>query len=409
MRRHRQRSESRDRRRYHGLLVAGTVASAIALAACSSSPGSSSAASTTSSSKGNSGSGPIVIGGVIGTTGAYGVTGVQMKNSTQLAISKINANGGVLGRKLTFKWYNDQASATVATQLFHRVVSEGAVAVEGSGDAAPATTAVANKMGIPEFAVIDDGGLTIQPTGPSSKPLPWSFDTATNSFAYGTADAKYANSNCSNLAVLHDPTPYGVGGNDAIKAAYKGKIVLDSAISEDWSSGATVPITAEINKLKQANASCVVVWLTPQDEASFVKTAASLGDKFTVIGNDETNASTVFPKLAGSAAVGVVTNQVTALLHPSAKLKAFQKEYATKFGGTASVFGYGTYDGVMMVAKAIEMEHSTSPKAIQKGLNSITDFTGLTGKLSLKGTHQTMGANELTAVKWNGSAWVPAS
>lgn len=381
---------------------------AVALAACSASPGSTSGASTRADKSASGGGKPIVIGGVIGTTGAYGVTGVQMKNATKLAISQINAKGGVLGRKLTFKWYNDQASATIATQEFRRVVGEGAVAVEGSGDAAPATTAIANKMGIPEFAVIDDGGLTIQPTGPKAKPLPWSFDTATNSFAYGTADAQYANSHCSNLAVLHDPTPYGVGGNDAIRAAYHKKIVLDNAISEDWSSGATVPITAEINKLKQANADCVVVWLTPQDEASFVKTEASLGDKFTVIGNDETNASTVFTKLAGSAADGTVTNQVTALLHPSAKLKSFEKEYARKFGGTASVFGYGTYDGVMMVAKAIQMEHSTKPKAIQKGLNSIKNYPGLTGKLTLKGTHQTMGANELTAVKWNGSAWVAA-
>lgn len=395
-------STRRRSRRYLWLAMASSVAG---ITVCSSIPGNVAGASARHK-KGDSG--PIVIGGVIGTTGAYGVTGVQMKNATQLAIKQINAKGGVLGRKLTFKWYNDQASATIATQEFHRVVGDGAVAVEGSGDAAPATTVVANKMGIPEFAVIDDGGLTIQPTGPKAKPLTWSFDTATNSFAYGTADAQYANKHCSNLAVLHDPTPYGIGGNDAIKTAYHRKIVLDDAISEDWSSGATVPITAEINKLKQANADCVVVWLTPQDEASFVKTEASLGDKFTAIGNDETNASTVFTKLAGSAADGMVTNDVTALLHPSAQLKKFQKAYAKEFGGTASVFGYGTYDGVMMVAKAIQKEHSTSPKAIQRGLNSIKNYPGLTGKLTLGGTHQTMGANELTAVKWNGSAWVPA-
>lgn len=396
----RQKSKSGSPCRPLRWLGVGSVA--VVLTACLASTGSTAGASSRRNAK------PIVIGGVIGTTGAYGVTGIQMRNATELAISQLNAKGGVLGRKLTFKWYNDQASATVATEEFHRVVGEGAVAVEGSGDAAPATTAVANKMHIPEFAVIDDGGLTIQPTGPRSKPLPWSFDTATNSFAYGTADANYANAHCSNLAVLHDPTPYGVGGNDAIRAAYHKKIVLDEAISENWSTGATVPITAEINKLKQAHADCVVVWLTPQDEASFVKTEASLGDKFTVIGNDETNASTVFTKLAGPAAVGTVTNQVTALLHPSRKLRAFQKEYAAKFGGTASVFGYGTYDGVMMVARAIEIEHSTRPTAIQKGLNRIKNFPGLTGRLTLKGTHQTMGANELTPVKWNGSAWVAA-
>ena len=43
---------------------------------------------------------PILIGLIAGTTGAYGSTGVAVVNGAQLAVDKINAAGGVMGRQL---------------------------------------------------------------------------------------------------------------------------------------------------------------------------------------------------------------------------------------------------------------------------------------------------------------------
>ena len=90
------------------------------------------------------------------------------------------------------------------------------------------------------------------------------------------------------LAVLHDPTFYGLGGLAGIQESYTKKLKLDDSISEDWSSGATQSLDAEIGSIKSSGADCVDVWLTPQDEAAFVNEMHSLGDSFTVLGNDET-------------------------------------------------------------------------------------------------------------------------
>src|SRR4051794_31353084 len=87
--------------------------------------------------------GTILIGSIAGTTGAYGSTGVAMVNGAKLAIDDLNAKGGALGKKFTLQSYNDQASATLSSQLFQRLVSGGAVAVAGSGDTGPATSAMA--------------------------------------------------------------------------------------------------------------------------------------------------------------------------------------------------------------------------------------------------------------------------
>ncbi len=74
---------------------------------------------------------PILVGLIAGTTGAYGSTGVATVQGAQLAVDKINASGGVLGRPLKLEWHNDDASATLAGQLFKKLVSNGAVAIAG--------------------------------------------------------------------------------------------------------------------------------------------------------------------------------------------------------------------------------------------------------------------------------------
>ena len=115
---------------------------------------------------------PMLIGLIAGTTGAYGSSGIAVVNGAQLAVDKINAAGGVLGRQLKFDANNDDASATLSGQLFAKLVSAGAVAIAGSPDTGPVTAELAIRHKIPTIGVVDDGGLTVYPKGPTSDPNP---------------------------------------------------------------------------------------------------------------------------------------------------------------------------------------------------------------------------------------------
>jgi ABC-type branched-subunit amino acid transport system substrate-binding protein len=378
-------------------------------------PASSASGGSTGSSGGSSGGGKgILIGTIAGTTGAYGSTGVAMVNGAKLAVQDINTAGGVSGRKLSLTTANDNASATVASQEYQKMVSNGAVAITGSGDTGPATAAMSGRLQIPDIGVVDDAGITVYPKGPSQPPLPWAWSFGLNTFAWGAKDAEYALKNCKALAVLHDPSTYGGGGDDAIKLAYKsaGKsIALDEAITENWSTGATVGLTSELNKIKSAGADCVVVWLTPQDTAAFVQAMHSAGDNFTILGNDEINADNTFANLAGSQADGAIGATITSLMTPSAALKDFMKRYQAQFHVAATPFAEATYDSVKMLAQVIKDNGGkTDPKSLQAGLNSVKNFPGLTGTLTLSPTkHATIDESQLTAVKYVAAKkqWVP--
>ncbi|HEX7405644.1 MAG TPA: ABC transporter substrate-binding protein, partial [Candidatus Nanopelagicaceae bacterium] len=344
----------------------------------------------------NAASGTILIGGIAGTTGAYGSTGQAVVNASQMAVDEINAAGGVLGKKLVFKWHDDGASATTSAQLFNQYLSAGAVAIIGSPDTGPTTAALSSTKKIPVLGAVDDGGLTIYPNGPQKPPFPWAWSTSLNTLAWGGAIGKYAAATCKGLAVLHDPSSYGMGGLAGIQTAYAAagkKLALNDAITENWSTGATVALKSEITKIQATGADCVDVWLTPQDQAAFMQVSNSVKAKFTFFGNDETDADPTFSSLAKADGNGMISALLTTEVHPTAKLKAFQKKYKARFKVASTPFAELSYDAIGILAQAINAGKSTAAKSLQTQLNKIKNFPGLTGSLSFtKQQHTTINA-----------------
>jgi branched-chain amino acid transport system substrate-binding protein len=358
-----------------------------------------------STASGGSSAGTILVGSIAGTTGAYGSTGVAMVNGATLAVADLNAKGGALGKKFKLQSFNDQASATLSSQLFQRLVSGGAVAIAGSGDTGPATSAMAQRLHVPNIGAVDDAGLTIYPNGPSKPPFEWVWSWGLNTFAWGEIVGQYAADHCKGLAVLHDPSTYGRGGEAGVKIGYEKngrKLVLDETINEDWSTGATVGLTNEINKIKGAKADCVVVWLTPQDTARFSQTLKTTGTKLTVLGNDEINADNTYAKLAGASANGAIGAMLKTDYNPNAAVKSFRKRYKAKFHLDATPFAVANYDAIMMLGALIKKTGSTDPDKLKDAFNSVKNFQGLQGTVSFSPqNHATITTKQLQLVRYD--------
>jgi len=357
--------------------------------------------------------GPILVGLIAGTTGAYGSTGVAVVNGAQMAVDKINAAGGVLGRQIKLDANNDDASATLSGQLFDKLVSAGAVAIAGSPDTGPVTAELAIRHKIPTIGVVDDGGLTVYTKGPTSPPNPWVFDFGLNTFAWGSKIAEYAMKKCPDgIAVLHDPTTYGEGGYFGIKLVYDKagkKIGINQPITENWSTGATTQLMPQVNAIKAAGIKCVDAWLTPQDQAAFVQDLHSIGYPAIVFGNDETASDDTFSKLAGNLADGMITAALTSGLHPSPELVAFRDAYSKQFKVDSTPFAETSYDSIMMLAQVITNTKSTKAEALQKEFNNTKGFKGITGDLGFSPKeHITITQDQLTLIKYDGASnkWV---
>jgi len=356
---------------------------------------------------------PILFGLIAGTTGAYGATGVQTVQGAQVAVDKLNADGGLLGRPVKLEWYNDNASGTVSGELFKKMVTEGAVAIVGSPDTGPVTAQLSDRYKVLDIGLIDSGGLTIYPDGPDADPHAWAFQFGANSFAWGGKIAEYALKHCpGGIAVIHDQTSYGEGGSAAIKSVYAKagkKVMSDQPITENWSTGATTGLLPEINAAKKAGADCFVMWLTPQDQAAFLQDMHTLGDKSLIFGNDEVNADDTVIKLAGDTADGVLGAVLTATAHPSEALKAFTEVYKAKFKEEPSQFSATTYDSVMALGECIKSTKSTEQETLRGCMNKLTNYVGIAGDVTFTPKkHVTVTAESLFMTKYDAATkqWV---
>lgn len=72
---------------------------------------------------------PIVVGSLHDQSGAIASTGVPMVNALKLAIDKLNAQGGLLGRPLRLQHYDTQSTMQLYAQYAHRLIMKDQVDV----------------------------------------------------------------------------------------------------------------------------------------------------------------------------------------------------------------------------------------------------------------------------------------
>jgi branched-chain amino acid transport system substrate-binding protein len=73
------------------------------------------------------GGGPIVVGSTLSLTGSFGATGVIHKAAGEAFVRWLNANGGLLGRRVQWKLYDDESDPAKVTQLYERLISQDRV------------------------------------------------------------------------------------------------------------------------------------------------------------------------------------------------------------------------------------------------------------------------------------------
>jgi branched-chain amino acid transport system substrate-binding protein len=95
---------------------------------------------------------PLVLGASLSLTGIYADGGKYSLEGYQLGIKQANAKGGLFGRQLALKYYDDQSDGATGVRLYERLINEDKVDViigpYGTAITAP-TSNVAEKYKMP--------------------------------------------------------------------------------------------------------------------------------------------------------------------------------------------------------------------------------------------------------------------
>lgn len=325
---------------------------------------------------------PIRIGSFLAVTGPAAFLGDPEQKTLELYVEKLNASGGVLGRKLQLVAYDSAGDAEKARTFAKRLIEQDKVDLIVGGTTTGETMAVVplvESAGIPFISLA--GAVVI--TEPVKK---WVFKTPhTDRMACERIFLDMRSRNLQRIALIS-----GSGGFDKsmrgqclnVAATYGIQVVAD----ETYGGGDT-DMTAQLTKIKgNAGVQAVLNAGFGQGPAIVTKNYRQLGMRAPLYQSHGV-ASKEYIRLSGGAAEGVRLPAAAMVLGdklPAGDRQrpvaiAYAKEYEARYKQEISTFGGHAWDGLMLAVDAIRRAKTTDKAKVRDAIEATKDFVGLDG------------------------------
>ena len=356
---------------------------------------------------------PIKVGAVLSVTGPAAFLGEPQLKTLQLYVERLNAQGGVLGRKLELVHYDDGGEAGKANNLTKRLLESDKVDLIIGGTTTGATMAMAplvEKASIP-FVSLAGGVVVVEPV------KKWLFKTPhTDRMAAEKVFADMKKRGLLKVGLLSETSGFGQSGRKetlAVASKHGIEIVADETYGPKDSD-----ITAQLTKIKSAaGIQAVFVFGLGQGPAVATKNFAQLGIKLPHYQSHGV-ASDEYLKLSGAAAEGVRLPSPALLIAESlpandpqkAVVTGYFKAYQDRFKEEPSTFGGYAYDALMLSVDAIKRAGSTDGEKVRAALEQTKGYVGVTGVFNLSSSdHMGLDLSAFRMLEVKGGNWVPVN
>ena len=309
-------------------------------------------------------------------TGAVTQYGTMQKIGAVQAIEDLNAKGGMNGKKINYKIYDDGCEGKQAVTVANQIVNDGVKFVIGhlcSGGTLAAAP-IYNEEGIVM--------ITAASTSPelSQKGYETIFRTIGTDLQSAPASADYiAKVKPKKIALIHDKQAYGQGLVEELQKLLKEKGV-EVAILEGVTAGQT-DFSALITKLKSAGVDFVYWGGYYPELGLIIRQGAEQGIKPTYMGADGIDNPDIFT-IAGKEADGLlatVPRNFSSLPENKSILDAMSKK---KEDGTGP-FVMPAYAATKVVIDAANLAKSNEPADVAKAIKG-NSFDTPIGKISFQ-------------------------
>jgi branched-chain amino acid transport system substrate-binding protein len=363
---------------------------------------------------------PIKIGHVAALSGASAQSGEAITRGLTIAIDEINAKGGLLGgRKLVLVQRDDESAPPKGVTAVRELISrEGATVIFGGIDTpvGMATVPIINKEKAIYMAVWAAGtGITRNGANPN-----YAFRVSAVDALVDIKLLKYAAEKFSakkpGLILINNP--WGESNEKGLLAANKDNKSVEIAGVEKFEA-ADVDVTPQLTRLKDKGADSLILVGNAAPGAQVMKSRERMSWNAPVISHWGISGGR-FPELVGPTAGEahfVQTFSFFGKLNPAGErvLAALKAKYGVK--GPEEIFApvgvANAYDGMHLVALAIEQAGSTDADKIREALENLkTPYEGLIKTYTKPFTaenHDALGPDDYIMVRYEGNKIVPAN
>jgi branched-chain amino acid transport system substrate-binding protein len=330
---------------------------------------------------------PIRIGSVLSVSGPAAFLGDPELKTLQLYVEKINAEGGVLGRKLELVHYDDGSDAAKANSFTKRLIESDKVDVLIGGTTTGATMAMAplvDKAGLP-FVSLAGAVVIIDPV------KKWVFKTPhTDRMAAEKVFEDMKKRGIAKVGLLSETSGFGASGRketQAVAAKYGITLVADETYGPK-----DTDVTAQLTRIKGApGVQAVFVFGLGQGPAVVTKNYGQLGMTAVPLYQAHGVASDEYIKLSGRAAEGVrlptpallIANALPANDPQKAIVTGYDKTYKDRYKMDPSTFGGYALDALNLSLDAIKRAGGTDREKVRAALENTKGFVGTTGVFNM--------------------------
>lgn len=328
----------------------------------------------------------IRIGGITAVTGDKAEMGESFWRSWQLAIEKVNENGGVLGKQVELVLEDSKADPKEAVELTKKMGDDETIAAV----LGPMTSseAIACAPVFEEYTMVE-----LSPCASNNQYAPMSHYAFT---VAGKMDAEqpylvergaHEFLNAKSIGVIWSNDDWGASAFESTKEGCE-EYGIEITDDESFVAGEK-DFTAILTKIRQTNPEYLMLITQAADGALVLNQLEAMGWDIPVIGAGAMYSDQVI-LLSGEASEGLVASAAFFLSEDDPEAW----DYATKFyegaGFYPTIHGPLSYDAALLLCAAIEKAGTTDRQAVRDALAGITDadVQALWGDVLLAGPYQ---------------------
>jgi len=321
----------------------------------------------------------ILIGEVGSLTGSEATFGISTRNAIDLAIREVNAAGGVKGKKIELRVYDNQSKPEEAANAANRLINQDNVLLILGEVASSNSIAMATKAQPAKVPMISNASTNPRVTEIGD----YIFRVCFIDPFQGYVMAKFAHDNIkmNKVAVLRDlGSDYSQGLADVFERKFTemgGKIVA----RETYTKGST-DCRSQLTAIKRSSPEAIYIPGYYNDIGLIARQARELGITATLMGGDGWDSEKLF-ELGGSAIDGSYFSNHYSPDDPNPRIQKFIAAYKAAYGSVHDALAALGYDAAMVAVDAIKRAPSFDRAAIRDAIAQTKNFHGVTGSITL--------------------------
>jgi len=321
------------------------------------------------------------IGCVFSITGSASWLGEPERNTVEMVAEQINAAGGINGHKIVLHIEDSQGDNTRAVNAVKKLIKKDKVcAIIGTSRSGTSMAAipVVEQAKIPMLSCAAAADIVLPP------------DQRKYVFKMGQNDSDAARriyehmqiQGISKIGIMTGTTGFGDAGRTQLKqlaGEYKIEILADETYGPS-----DTDMTAQLIRVRNSGAQALVNWSIVPAQSIVPKNMKQLMINIPLY-QSHGFANIKYAQAAGSAADGCIfpAGRIMAVEtvpqdHPQKKvLEQYKKDYESKFDDQVTTFGGHAWDGMYILAKAME-KVADDPEKIRDEIEKM-EFVGIGG------------------------------